>query len=251
MRYVRGVPTARYDEIADFYEANWIDEYTDPVSVALFDLLGPLHGARVLDLACGHGRMTRELARRGAVVVGLDVSQQLLERARAREATDGLGISYIHGDAASQSVLSAEVFDIIVCSFGLSDIDDLEGAAATVARLLAPHGRFVFGILHPCFAGGQDISGSWPSGGAYYDEGWWVADGASSILRQRVGSNHRMLSTYFNVLSRHNLMIDRVIEPLPQASWREQRFEAARLPTFLAARAIAAPIDWRSWTRDE
>jgi SAM-dependent methyltransferase len=158
-------PAARYDAVADFYQTGWPDTYTDPASVALFELLGPPADERVLDLACGHGRISRELARRGARVVGVDLSTALLDRARARDADEPLPISYVHGDAASRSLLDGEVFDAVVCSFGLSDIDDLDGAIATVARLLAPGGRFVFSLLHPCFAGGQDVSGSWPSCG--------------------------------------------------------------------------------------
>ena len=64
------IPAARYDAVADFYQSGWPDAYTDPTSVALFELLGPLAGERVLDLACGHGRISREPARRGARVVG-------------------------------------------------------------------------------------------------------------------------------------------------------------------------------------
>jgi ubiquinone/menaquinone biosynthesis C-methylase UbiE len=93
-----------------------------------------------------------------------------LERAIARESAHGFGITYIHGDAASPSVLIGEVFDAIVCSFGLSDLDDLEGAIATVARLLNPH--VIFSMFHPCFGGGQDVSGSWPAWRTNYDEGW-------------------------------------------------------------------------------
>jgi hypothetical protein len=36
----------------------------------------------------------------------------------------------------------------------------------------------VFSILHPCFPGGGEISGSWPAGGSYRDEGWWRAEAA-------------------------------------------------------------------------
>jgi SAM-dependent methyltransferase len=235
------VPTARYDKVAEFYQSRWPDTYGDPVSVALFDVLGPLRRVRVLDLACGSGRVTRELARRGAEVVGLDLSGVLLDRARAMEDIEPLHITYIQGDAASQSILEGEVFDAVVCSFGLSDIDDLDGSVATVARVLAPAGRFAFSLLHPCFGGGQDVSGSWPSAGSYYDEGWWVAEGALSILRRQVGANHRMLSTYVNTLHRHGLVIDCLIEPRPPDEWRDTRPDAARTPVFLVVRAKPLP----------
>jgi 2-polyprenyl-3-methyl-5-hydroxy-6-metoxy-1,4-benzoquinol methylase len=69
---------ARYDTIADFYEDFASDPPTSPVDLALLDLVGDVSGLRLLDLACGHGRFARELARRGAEVVGLDISAALL-----------------------------------------------------------------------------------------------------------------------------------------------------------------------------
>jgi ubiquinone/menaquinone biosynthesis C-methylase UbiE len=122
-----------------------------------------------------------------------------------------------------------------VCSFGLSDIDDLDGALGTVSRALRPGGSFVFSILHPCFAGGPDVSGSWPTTGRYYDEGWWTADDRLSTLRRQVGANHRMLSTYVNALRRHDLWVAAIAEPPPPADWLDQRADAARSPVFLIA----------------
>jgi hypothetical protein len=92
-------------------------------------------------------------------------------------------------------------------------------------------------MLHPCFAGGQNVSGSCPSSGSYHDMGWWIADGELSSLRRQVGANHRMLSTYVNTLHSHGLVIDRLTEPLAPQAWREQRPDAARFPVFLVARA--------------
>ena len=92
---------ARYDAVADFYISGF-DFTDDSVSVALVDLLGPVAGLRVLDVACGHGRMTRELARReSADVAGIDISGNLIRKARETEQDELLGIRYIHADVTT------------------------------------------------------------------------------------------------------------------------------------------------------
>jgi ubiquinone/menaquinone biosynthesis C-methylase UbiE len=155
---------ARYDEVADFYEAFAPDVYDDPPTAALLSLVGEVSGLRLLDVACGHGRVTRELARRGAGVVGLDISAALLDKARAREQLDPLGITYVRADAASPDALMAELFDGAVCHFGLSDIDDLQGAVATVARVLRP-GGFRGGKPGALTPVGRPVAGTFTKGG--------------------------------------------------------------------------------------
>lgn len=224
--------TARYDQVAGSY-ASGEDDLSTPAIAALLDLVGPVRGHRALDLACGHGLVARELARRGARVVGLDISKELIVRARSIELATRLGIEYEHGDAAASEVLLDAEFDVIACNFGLSDIDDLEGVCATVARTLVPGGRVVFSILHPCFAGSANVSGSWPSNRTYYDEGWWRADGELSVLRREVGANHRMLSTYVNTLVQAGLRLEAMVEPQPEVSWTAGRPDAALQPVYL------------------
>jgi len=227
---------ARYDAVVDFYVSGF-DSVDDSVSAALFDLAGPVAGLRVLDVACGHGRTTRELARRGANVVGIDISGNLLATARQIEHDEPLGIRYIHSDVTISGVLEAAAFDLATCSFGLSDIDDLDGALAAIASALRPGGRFVFSVLHPCFAGGPDISGSWPDAGSYYDEGRWTATGGRSSLRRQVGASHRMLSTYNATLRRHGFWLDQIVEPLPRPDW-DPAHDADRKPVFFVARSV-------------
>ena len=238
--YASSVTNARYDAVADFYEAGWTDSYDDPATAALFALLGPVAELRVLDVACGHGRITRELARRGARVTAVDVSDALLEKARVVEAREPLGIEYVHADISSSPRLSGP-FDAATCSFGLSDIDDLDGAISSVARALAPGGRFVCSLLHPCFAGAGEVSGSWPARSKYSDERWWTAEGARSTLRRAVGANHRMLSTYVNTFREHGFGLDAMAEPPPPSDWAEQAPEAARFPVFLVVRCVRRP----------
>lgn len=234
--YSREMTEARYDAVADFYVSGF-DTVEDPVSRALLDLLEPAAGLRVLDVACGHGRITRELARRGADVTGIDISGKLIGKAREIEHNEPLGIRYLHADVTAREAVHGSEFDVVACNFGLSDIDDLDGAIATVGGALRPGGRFVFSILHPCFGGGQEISGSWPTAGSYYDEGRWIAGEARSTLRRQVGSSHRMLSTYVGALRRHNLWLDQIAEPRPEAGW-DPAHDADRKPVHLVVRAV-------------
>jgi ubiquinone/menaquinone biosynthesis C-methylase UbiE len=229
---------SRYDSVADFYVQGWPDTYEDSASQALLSVLGPVLGLAVLDVACGHGRYTREIASRGGLpVVGLDLSSELIGRAVAVENELPLGIRYVCDDLARSTELSDESFDRVVCGFGLSDVDDLDGAIANVARMLRVGGRFVFSILHPCFAGVEDVAGSWPEAGRYYDEQRWFAHSTASTLRQRVGANHRTIATYVNCLVRHGLAVDRVVEPEPSGEWATERPAAARLPLYLVVGA--------------
>jgi SAM-dependent methyltransferase len=231
---------ARYDAVADFYITGF-DAIDDPASLALLDLLGPPAGLRVLDVACGHGRITRALARRGADLVGVDISAALIAKAVAAERDQPLGIRYLHADVALAPDLTPARFDAVTCNFGLSDIDDLDRAMAAMAAALRPGGSFVFSILHPCFPGVTDVSGSWPATGRYYDEGLWTADAALSALRRQVGANHRMLATYLNTFRRHGLWLDRVHEPEPEQEWLQKRPGADRVPVYLAARCVKGP----------
>jgi SAM-dependent methyltransferase len=232
---------ARYDAVADFYDAGF-SEPDDPVLQALLALAGPVRGLRVLDLACGHGRVSRELARRGAMVTGVDVSGALLAKARAAGPAE---IAYVQADAATMSGLGSASFDAVLCNFGLSDIDDLEGALSEIGRVVQPGGFFAFSILHPCFAGSPGVAGSWPFERDYATEGFWIPGDERAALRRRVGANHRTLSTYVNGLSRNGLHVTAMSEPTAPEAWKDDpdRREAARMPVFLVA------VTRRAWPR--
>jgi SAM-dependent methyltransferase len=230
-------PEARYDQIADMYAERSGQTVSDPATAALLELAGSVGGLRLLEVACGQGRVARELARRGATVTGLDISAALLAKARACEAEEPLGIRYMYADVTASGLLEGQVFNGVVCNYGLSDIEDLDGLLANVARLLRPGGCFVFSLLHPCFPGwDSDAPSSWPPDGGYHQEGWWLA--SNTGYRGRVGASHRMISTYLNSLTRHGLALDQAAEPPLSQGMKERRPGAAPVPFYFAARCL-------------
>jgi len=228
--------------MADFYEERSGRSVSDPGTAALLDLAGDVSGRHLLEVGCGQGRVARELTRRGATLTGVDISAAMLAKARAYEAAEPLGIRYLHADVTAPDVLEGQGFDGVVCNYGLSDIDDLDGLLANVARWLRPGGWFAFSLLHPCFPGwDSDAPSSWPPDHGYFREGWWLA--GNTGYRGRVGASHRMISTYLNSLIGHGLMLDRAAEP-PLSTDMEQRRPpgAVPVPFCLVARAVAVNL---------
>ncbi len=201
---------ARYDQFAEWYE-QWIGDAL-PLLAAHAGLLPAVTGERVLDLACGQGRMSRYLAGLGGDVTGIDISAAML--AKAREAGPEI-ITYIHADVTRHPAWwDGRPFDGCTCELALMDIDDLAGALSTVTAVLRPGGWFAASIVHPCFPGNELGCSSWPPGQGYDSEGWWTSpDHNPDGARIRVGATHRKLSTFLNALLDAGLDAERFVEP--------------------------------------
>ncbi len=107
-------------------------------------------GARVLDLACGHGRHSLELARRGYRVTGLDLSEPSLAIARETASQAGLDVEFIHGDM--REIPFTGEFDAVInlfTAFGYleSEAED-QRVLDSVARALKPGGGFLIDTIN-------------------------------------------------------------------------------------------------------
>jgi SAM-dependent methyltransferase len=95
-------------------------------------------GERVLDVGCGNGEVARDLARRGAQVVGIDLSRPMLDRARLL-AKDLPGAEFVEGDAQVHP-FAPESFDKVVSRYGAMFFADRRGAFTNLARATRPGG---------------------------------------------------------------------------------------------------------------
>ena len=200
--------TADYDAIAEWYDQNVrsgaLLSGDEVINSDLFDAIGSIEGMTVCDLACGQGKMARQLAERGAKVVGIDVSQKLLDIARREEEVQPRGIGYTQDDAQLLAYLSDATFDGVLCNMALMDIPDVRSTFGAVRRILKSQGWFAFTITHPCF--------EMPPAKSYYAEGFWRSDNPHGV-RGKVGAHHRTLSTYLNALTEAGMTVQHTSEP--------------------------------------
>src|SRR3954470_215686 len=109
--------------------------FVPALGAPLLDLLRPNPGDLVLDLGCGDGVLTAELAARGARVIGIDSSPEMLATARSR----GLDVRLADGSRFDLP----ERFDAVFSNAAIHWMPDHDGVVASVARHLKPGGRFV------------------------------------------------------------------------------------------------------------
>jgi SAM-dependent methyltransferase len=176
---------------------------------ALRALLPDLRGLRVLDLGCGFGWFCRWASARGATtVVGVDVSDNMLERARA--AWVDFAISYVKADLERLDV-QAGSFDLVYSSLALHYLEDLEGLFGAVHAALVPGGRLVFSVEHPIFTAPTDPG--WLAGSDRQRKIWpvdnYLIEGPRSTnwLAPGVIKQHRSIATYVNLLLRRDFSI--------------------------------------------
>ena len=202
---------ARYDGFADWYDethgaaSQWMELVRDSVR----ELLGAGAG-RLLDLGCGGGARTPLLQDLGWTVVGVDLSADQLDVARARL---GAAVELVEADAADLP-FADESFDAVAALVVHTDLDDYPGAVTEAARVLRPGGAYVHAGIHPCFFGhfsepheaGRLLRPGYRENGLSY-HGWDPAG-----VRARVGARHVPLDDLLNAVLAAGLTLERLAE---------------------------------------
>ena len=204
---------------------------------ALRALLPPLAGARVVDLGCGFGWFCRWARGNGAAhVLGIDVSEKMLARARA--STADTAVAYVRADLEHLTLAPAS-FDLAYSSLALHYVVDLGGLLRALHRALVAGGRLVVSVEHPIYTAPRDARWSvdgagrktWPVD-AYLHEGPRITDWlAPGVVKQ-----HRTMAAYLDALRREGFTLTDVQEWGPtdaQIAERPELADERERPAFL------------------
>lgn len=139
-----------YDRHAPYYDRGAFTHHTGVEVDFLCELLALPAAARILDVGCGTGRHSVELARRGHRVTGIDLSAGMLRQARGKATEAGVDVDWVHADATAYR--ASEPFAAVLCLCGSAltmpdigaDPDEHDRAILhNIAASLLPGGPFV------------------------------------------------------------------------------------------------------------
>jgi ubiquinone/menaquinone biosynthesis C-methylase UbiE len=221
------------------------DYHENVILPGALKMLAPQRGEKIVDLGCGQGVFSRELARAGAEVTGIDAAESLIKAAKNRST----GIKYFVADAADLRLFNNESFDAAACIMALQNMEPLGRVIGEAARLLKPGGRLLLVMSHPCFRIPRQ-------------SGWGI-DEQRKLQYRRIDSYlsalkipikmhpgadpnlltwtfHRPLSEYFAALAAHGLAVTGLEEwashrqSKPGGSSRMENRARGEIPMFLS-----------------
>ncbi|WP_310964841.1 class I SAM-dependent methyltransferase [Nocardioides terrisoli] len=183
-------------------------------------------------------RVSRLLARRGALVTSIEPAEPLFGHSVRMEEQLQQGIELIQADLTTARL--DRQFDAVVANMVLLSIDDWESAFEVCASALRPGGRLIFSIDHPIVSAAHN---EWRSEGRLCISNYIQI---RPVPRPVATDFHRRLSDYLNALRRHGLWFERIEEPtLPSEALADSDAppHAAllqHLPPFVVVSAVKA-----------
>ena len=227
-----------HDEIAVWYSERKRSSYEFRIQLpVILKLLGDLQGKRLIDICCGPGVYSVEFARRGADVLGVDISQKMLDEAKKNAENANVNLTLQKSDVHSLPSPD-ESFDIAVLILAILNTRIVE----EVARVLKPRGLLLYSDTHPII----ESKGRWESDriGAsrivedYFSQDqreWQIQLGPERTIALMY--NTRTIEQCVNMIANAGFEVLRIVEPKPGEDVRKtdpiHYDRCSRIPYFI------------------
>ncbi|MFX1313060.1 MAG: class I SAM-dependent methyltransferase [Promethearchaeota archaeon] len=239
-RYWLEILDRKKDDVGDINRQYIIDP-------ALWELIGEVKGLNVLDAGCGNGYLTRELAIKGATVVGVDFSQVFIDYCKKREKNERLGCDFLQKSLVDLHEIKNNTFDLVIANIVMVDIPDYKKAFKEIGRVIKTNGRFLWSNTHPVFARHTALELKLPSDTKRREERMYkiidryFESGATQIQwfgEVPLWQFDRTLSEYSKGLKEAGFVIREIVEPRPSIETIQTypalfAFDNDRFPLFI------------------
>lgn len=215
-----------WGHVADWYHAllaEGKDTYQKEVILPhLLRLLAIKKGEHIVDLACGQGFFSRALYAHGAYVMGVDVAQELIERARQETArispkVEACALSFEVAPADNLSFIASASVDKVLIVLAIQNIANAHRVFTECARILKPKGSVYMVLNHPAFRIPQSTCWGWDAAAyaQYRRVDRYLSESKIKIqmhpggdLRTTTISFHRPLQYYIKALGKNGLLVN-------------------------------------------
>ena len=135
---------------SDFYDMEGFLKGNSSLNSIELELLGDVQGKSILHLQCHFGQDTLSLARMGAEVTGIDLSDAAIDKAKELATQTGLDAQFVNSDVYELPQHLHGQFDVVFTSYGtIGWLPDLDKWAGVINHFLKPGGKFIIVEFHP------------------------------------------------------------------------------------------------------
>lgn len=169
--------------------------------------LGNLKGKKVLEIGCGGAQCGIFMAKKGAKVTGIDISNEQLKFAKKLAEKNKVNIELHQGDIINLKKIKSNSQDIVFTAWALHFVSNLEKCFKEVYRVLKKNGTFVLSMPHPF----SDIANNknLKIKRSYFEDGKFTYKNKS----ENFVAYYHNFSTIINSIINSNLSIQKIIEP--------------------------------------
>lgn len=184
----------------------------NPLRANYVDRHSPVCGQRLIDVGCGGGILAEAMARRGAMVTGIDMGEAPLSVAELHKLESGVEVSYARSTAEDMAEQEPGAFDIVCCLEMLEHVPDPGSVIQACANMAKPGAALYFSTINRnpksfafAIVGAEHILQMLPPGTHEYDKfikpselAAWIRD-AGLLLRDQTGLTYNPLTRNYRL----------------------------------------------------
>jgi len=207
----------------------------------ILELIGDVRGKRVLDAGCGGGFYSLLLSEKGAKVLGIDGSEEMIKIAKEKASRKMLDAKFMVGDVSDLKIEDG-AFDLVLSTLVLMDVKELDKAISELVRVTRNEGEILISVQHPILT-----AGDWEreSGQKLFRklDNYFMERELEAVWenekKERVSFKyyHRSLQAYTQPFLERGCVLTHLIEPHPHEAYKilnpREYEDTRRIPHFV------------------